>query len=164
MFRNILVSYDGSRSADQALDAAIDLAEATGARLMILSAVPHPPALAYSSAAGASALSGLGDELEDETDRDLRDAVKRVPSSIGVTSVLTHEPIRKALTDTIDEGDYDLLVMGSRGRGAVKAQLLGSVSHYALEHSPIPVLVVQAQDEAGAGDHGDTVSASARRV
>jgi Universal stress protein family len=43
--------------------------------------------------------------------------------------------------------DYDLLVMGSRGRGALVASLLGSVSHYALNHCPIPVLIVHADEE-----------------
>jgi hypothetical protein len=36
--------------------------------------------------------------------------------------------------------------MGSRGRGALTASLLGSVSHYALNHSRVPVLVVHAQE------------------
>jgi nucleotide-binding universal stress UspA family protein len=146
MFHDILVSIDGSKHSDQALREAIDLAKATGARLTILSSVPTPPPLAYSTAGGAAAMEGLAGGLEEETKQNLKAAVERVPDSIGVTSVLSHEPIRKALMHQIADGNYDLLVMGSRGRGAVKASLLGSVSHFALEHSPIPVLVVHAED------------------
>jgi nucleotide-binding universal stress UspA family protein len=40
---------------------------------------------------------------------------------------------------------YDLLVMGSRGRGAVATFLLGSTVQEALARSPIPVLVVPAR-------------------
>jgi len=45
-----------------------------------------------------------------------------------------------ALIAQIKTGRYDLVVMGSRGRGALSASLLGSVSHYALNHSDVPVL------------------------
>ena len=59
--------------------------------------------------------------------------------------MLSVQPIRAALIGRIAEGHHDLIVMGSRGRGAVRAALLGSVSHYVLHHSPIPVLIVHAQ-------------------
>jgi nucleotide-binding universal stress UspA family protein len=143
MFRNILVSVDGSEHSDRALDEAIDIARADQARLTILTAIPQPPVWAASAmAAGATAVSAA--ELEKEAVDIMRRAVKRVPADVPVTTIISRKPIRNALMNRLQEGNFDLLVMGSRGRGALSASLLGSVSHYALNHSSIPVLIVHA--------------------
>ena len=41
------------------------------------------------------------------------------------------------------EGDYDLIVMGSRGQGAFSKALLGSVSKKVLNHAEKNVLIVK---------------------
>ena len=146
MFRNILVAVDGSPHAEKALDEAIDIAVAGNGRLTVLSAIPHPPAWA-NSPGGAMAAIPLAEELERESTSILREAVGRVPDSIPVTKILTHDPIRSALTEQLESGRHDLLVMGSRGRGALRASLLGSVSHYALNHSRIPVLIIHTEED-----------------
>ena len=37
--------------------------------------------------------------------------------------------------------------MGSRGRGALSSSVLGSVSHFALNHSAVPVLIIHTPDD-----------------
>jgi nucleotide-binding universal stress UspA family protein len=147
MFRNILVSIDGSPHADRALAEAIDLADGSGARLTIITAVPSNHTWVYTPA-NVAALKTLAADLETESKQILRVAIDRVPDSIPVTSIMTHDPIRKALLDQVQDGRHDLLVMGSRGRGAVSAQLLGSVSHFVLNHCRLPVLIVHDESDA----------------
>jgi nucleotide-binding universal stress UspA family protein len=142
MFRDILVAIDGTPSSDRALSEAIDLAGSCS-RLTLLVAVNRPPNWACTPAT-LPAVESFAASLEGEAEEAMKDAVERVPASLPVTKILTREPIREGLTHRLSSGDYDLLVIGSRGRGALSASLLGSVSHFALNHSPIPVLIVHA--------------------
>ncbi len=146
MFQNILVAIDGSPDADQALTQAIDLAEAEHARLTLFAAVVTPPAAAYFGAGGPAAAT-LAREAETEAETILKTAVRRVPDGVSVSTVQSRDPVRPALIQTIKTGHHDLVVMGSRGRGALRSVLLGSVSHYVLHHSPVPVLIVHADPE-----------------
>ena len=147
MFRNILVCVDGSAHADRALSEAIDLAQVQRSRLTILTAIPRPPYWACTPITAAG-IEPLAADLMAEAKRTLEAAVDRVPESVPVTKILTREPIRDALMDRIRSGEHDLVVMGSRGRGALTSSLLGSVSHYALNHSEVPVLIVHTEKEA----------------
>jgi nucleotide-binding universal stress UspA family protein len=147
MFRNILVCVDGSAHSERALSEAIDLAMAERSRLTILTSIPRPPYWAWSSVTAAG-IEPLAIELAHEAQATLKAAVDRVPASIPVTKILTRDPIREALMARIRSGEHDLVMMGSRGRGAFSASLLGSVSHYALNHSQVPVLIIHTEDEA----------------
>lgn len=142
MFRNILVSVDGSADADRALAEAIDLAAGSHARLTILTAIMRPHPWSYTGTT-AGAAQALARDLERDSERVLREATERVPADVPVTTILTREPIRSALLKRIEAGDHDLVVMGSRGRGPIRS-LVSSVSHHVLHHSPVPVLIVHA--------------------
>ncbi len=146
MFQNILVAIDGSADADEALTQAIDLAESEHARMTIFSAVVTPSAAVYiGGGAGEAATLALG--AASETEKLLREAVERVPAGVSVSTVQSGEPVRPALINQIKMGQHDLVVMGSRGRGAVRSVLLGSASHFVLHHSPVPVLIVHAEGQ-----------------
>ena len=113
-------------------------------RLTLLTGVVAPPVTAYFGGAGA-AMAGAIESARAEADRVLARARDRVPAHLPVTTMLTDQPIGPAVIRQIEQGDHDLVVMGSRGRGAVRSALLGSVSHYVLDHSPVPVLILHAE-------------------
>ena len=149
MFHNILVAVDGTQHADQALADAIDLAEGEHARITLFTDVVPPPAAAFFGATG-DAVAAIYQEVEARAKAILRCARDRVPDDLSVSTVLSTEPIEPALIHQIKNGRHDLVVMGSRGRGTVRSALLGSVSHYVLHHSPVPVLIVHADAPSSA--------------
>jgi nucleotide-binding universal stress UspA family protein len=144
VFHNILVAIDGSADADEALNQAIDLAESEHARLTLFSAVVLPPAIVYAGVSG-EVVANLTRDAQGDTEALLRTAVERVPDQVSVSTLLSTSPVRPALLCQIKEGRHDLIVMGSRGRGGLRSVLLGSVSHFVLNHSPVPVLIVHAE-------------------
>ncbi len=161
MFHNILVCLDGSTHAERALDEAIDIASSGHGRLTILTAIPHPPYWACTPVS-APAIGPLATELRDEAKAALDAAIARVPESVSVTTILSDKPIREVLMAQLQSGRYDLLVMGSRGRGAIGSSVMGSVSHYALNHSGVPVLIVHSSErEPASQPPPETVSAPA---
>ena len=163
MFHNILVCVDGSVHSERALTEAIDLAEAGRGRLTILTAIPRPPYWACSPVT-IPAIEPLAESLATEAKRALRAAIERVPESVPVTTILSEEPIRDALKHRLASGGHDLLVMGSRGRGALSSSFLGSVSHFALNHTPVPVLIIHStvEDQATGATADAPATAPAR--
>ena len=73
-------------------------------------------------------------------------AVAVVPGAgeVPVSLVVTVGPAAQELVDR--SRDADLLVVGSRGRGAVRSALLGSVALHCATHARCPVIVVHPAD------------------
>jgi nucleotide-binding universal stress UspA family protein len=145
MFRNILVAFDGSATSKAALEVAIDLAQRLRSRLTVISVSPEIPGYAYRAAIDVEALRS---EVESETERLLREAVESVPDDVPVTSVLKHGRAGEEIVAQIEAGGHDLLVSGSRGRGRVATNLLGSVNAHVFFHRHIPMLVIPPREDA----------------
>lgn len=146
MFRNILVALDGSPHASAALREAIDLTQRNNATLTLIASVPDPSSWLTGGAAysGGIDFEALAHEAEREYGELLDAAVASVPENVSLTKVLSHGRPGERILEQVDRGGHDLVVMGSRGRGAVRSLLLGSVSHEVLNASPAAVLIVHA--------------------
>jgi nucleotide-binding universal stress UspA family protein len=71
-------------------------------------------------------------------------ARRRVPDEVLVHTVQGGGSAGPALVGELDRGGYDLIVLGSRGRGRAQEGLLGSVNAYVHFHSHVPLLTVPA--------------------
>ena len=142
MFHNILVAIDGSSSAQRALQHAIDLAEALHARLTIVTVASEVPGFAATAGLDTGVLE---EAAEDEGVKRLREATDLVPQSVSVTTILRHGSAARQILKVAKEGNYDLIVMGSRGRGRLASNVLGSVTadvHFATR---LPMLVIHPE-------------------
>ncbi len=147
VFRNILVAVDGSPHSARALEEAIDLAREGNARLTVMTCVPDPTTWLLGGAgyAGGVDFAELAKESEKEYRELLEDAVAKV-GEMPVTKVLAQGHAGERILEKLHQDSYDLVVMGSRGRGQVRSLLLGSVSHQVLNASPAAVLIVHADE------------------
>ena len=139
MIANVLVAIDPSPTARQALDTAVELAQGLNAKLTVMTVVPGLPGIAYQVAVD---ISELERDIEAESAKLLREAVDALPSELGVQHVLRHGHAAEEIVAQLEEGGHDLLVMGSRGRGRLASEVLGSVSAAVHFHAHVPVLTV----------------------
>ena len=154
MFRNILIAVDGSRHAERALEEAVDLARQSNGLLTVMTVVPDIAPWVFVGGYGGLvppvSLNELQEQNRREHERMLESEVNRVAPDLAVRKVVVQGAPAQAIVTQAQTGGHDLIVMGSRGRGELRSLLLGSVSHHVLQASPIPVLVVHAEDAVAA--------------
>jgi nucleotide-binding universal stress UspA family protein len=132
--RTIAVGYDGSMASAIALHRAVDLAERTGAQLLILGAVEISIGLAGYETRQPKDLE------QARMERHVRQALERVPPTVSAESRLLFGPAERVLVEAAEE--VDLLVLGSRGSyGPLHHLALGSVAAEVVRSSTRPTLV-----------------------
>ena len=146
MSASIVCGVDGSRDSQAALEVAARLSVRLGLRLVIAH-VAEPAYIPYPAAARFGGMVGRHAVMEEAKSEEK--AAERLLEHIVVAAAFTDAERRavvgvpaERLADLADEEDAELIVVGSRGRGAFKSAFLGSVSNSLVGVARCPVLIV----------------------
>ena len=132
--KKILLAYDGGEPARKALEMTVTLARSFGAEVGVISVVPVRPGRAPV------------DPWDDRTvhAEELLEA-RRILREAGVEATLIEpggDPA-KTIERIAEEREYDTIVIGSRGLGAVARTLQGSVSEHVAANAHATVVVAR---------------------
>lgn len=148
MYRHILVGTDGSETANDAVRHGATLAASGGSRLTVLSVYSEPdPAEAKSvqkevpeelqwavtGVAQAEERATEGAEIARQLGADAHSRVERGEAADMLIKVL-------------EAGDFDLVVVGSRGLSSPTRFLLGNVPNAISHHAPCDVAIIHTAD------------------
>jgi nucleotide-binding universal stress UspA family protein len=148
----ILIAYDGSESSKHALNQGVSLAKLTDSDVTILSVIPRitmpllPAEGAGVSPASIAQTSEFQQEMKkfyaESLEKAAEDVEEKYPNIDVVTKLMEGRP-SSIIVEISEEGNYDLIVIGSRGLGGISGLILGSTSRRVVETCTIPVLVVK---------------------
>jgi len=141
----ILLATDGSDEATLATQAATELSRETGSEVHLVYVLPTPAQLIghhlYSDETRESLIGGA----ERDAETFLKQQAEKIRSDGGKvadTHLRSGDPDKEILRAAEALG-VGLIVMGSRGLGAVSRMLIGSISDSVVRHAHCPVLVMR---------------------
>lgn len=136
----ILLPLDGSKNSRRSLEMAISVARQYGATITGMYSIYAPP---HSEFRG---VGSVDESLNREVKKFLGDA-KLLAAQNGI--VFKEKLMRGNIGYNIiklahnKKEKFNLIVIGTRGRGSIKEVFFGSVSNYVIHASKIPVLIVK---------------------
>jgi nucleotide-binding universal stress UspA family protein len=141
----ILLATDNSEEAKLATQAATELSSETGSEVHVVYVLPAPAQLIghrlLSGEARESALAGAERDAETFL-KEQAEQIRANGGKVAETHFRSGDPDKEILR-TAESIGVGLIVIGSRGLGAISRALLGSVSESVVKHAHCPVLVVR---------------------
>ncbi len=151
---HVLIGTDGSDDAIAAAVSGLGLL-AVPTQVTVVAVLDTPGAATAGLESGFA--GGMVSDVEVQTawsaaERDAQVALERTAAALSTEATVILETrmgdAGAAICQLAAEIDADVVVVGSRGRGAIKRALLGSVSTHVTNNAPCPVVVVRSGTDA----------------
>ncbi len=137
--KRVWVGIDGSAASQKAAGMAAEIAERFGAGLTLAYVVPR---LLLPPDAYGLTVAEVEEEHRAHADEVLAAAAAALDPGVSAERVVLYGSPAEALVEAAEGRGVDLVVVGSRGHGAVSRVLLGSTSGRVVHVCTRPVLVV----------------------
>jgi nucleotide-binding universal stress UspA family protein len=141
----VLLAIDGSEEAGLAAQAATELSQETGSEVHVTFVLPTPAELIGHHWYAPEVRESVLEQARSEAQQFLEGRAEQLRSEgakVAEAHLRTGEP-DKEIIRLSEEIGANLIVMGSRGLGAVRRALMGSVSDSVVRHAHCPVLVMR---------------------
>ena len=148
MISKILVPTDGSKAAQKAAKYAVDLAKQLKAQVFALSVIDKRSSISQTIPASDTARHVM-EPIEDylrEAAESYAEEIKKLCAKNDIRSeivITTGHPVEEIMKEA-ERLKVSLIIMGSHGRSALAATVLGSVTYGVIhKDTKIPVMVVK---------------------
>ena len=132
----LIVGYDGSPCAHAAFDAAVELAQSTGDRIVVAFGYEPPVGYGEEIEAHREVVRQHGENVTAEA------MARAAELEVEVELALVPKNPTEALESLAEEHDARAIIVGSYGESPLRGAILGSTPHRLLHGATRPVIVV----------------------
>jgi nucleotide-binding universal stress UspA family protein len=146
MFKKLLVAFDGSDDSGKALEIALELSKKFGSEVHLLTIIEQLPHYAATIGEVKEALAEITKEIEKQQTlvcEEARDQGVEIQCRI----LPGHEV--EAIITYAQKGEFDVLLLGRKGRSAILHTRSGSTAVQIVTHAPCTVILAQAKRKRG---------------